>query len=81
MLAWRRRVKIHLEQLEERVARLEAEMDHVKNQNCKCGQKVGRSDTHSKPGLTEPFGGKIRVNQMPTETRWTHGPDWKVDRP
>lgn len=76
MFAWRRRVKIHLEQLEERVARLEAEMDHVAiRKECRCG----KSD--SKPGMTKPFGGDIEVNPKNFETRWTCGPNWKADRP
>lgn len=73
MFAWRRKVNIHLEQLEERVARLEAEMDHVKAGRCECGKQ--------KSGLTEPYGGSIRVNPPINQTRWTHGPDWKADRP
>jgi hypothetical protein len=69
MRAWRRKLQIHVEQTEERVARLEAEVDHLKaalkakdESGCKCGKKWN-------------------INPERPETIWTFGPNLPADRP
>jgi hypothetical protein len=62
-----KRVADHLGELEERVARLEAEMDHMRAAECGCD--CGKDKK------------KWNINPERTETIWTFGPNIPTDRP